>query len=70
MIDGDLLLSILVYYSAIGFIFASVAHVVEEYSDSSMFMFHLWAWPMLTVMIVGSYYIRFLDWLRKLYRGL
>lgn len=70
MINSDLLLTIMLYYCIIGFIFASVAHVVEEYSDSTMFMFNMWTWPMLTIMIVGHYYIKFLDYVRKLYRGL
>jgi hypothetical protein len=70
MIDSDLLLTILVYYCGIGFIFASIAHVVEEWSDSSMFMFHMWTWPILTTMIVFDYYISFLNHIRKKLRGL
>ena len=70
MISGDLLFTILVYYCVIGFIFASIAHVVSEYVDSAEFMLNMWAWPLLTLMIMFSWWVSFLDFLRRKLRGL
>jgi len=70
MINGDLLYTIMIYYCGIGFVFASIAHVVSEYVDSAEFMLIMWTWPLLSIMILGSWWIRFLDFLRRKLRGL